>query len=91
MLSKAYLRKNPTPMISAKAPIRFKSFPPMSCSHSCFDRDGGLFPGAIAGCATGRSCPGGVGRCSGIGEGRAGEGGVCTGRARAPDTGGAAA
>src|SRR5580658_4981333 len=36
----AYLRKNPIPMMVARAPIQFSSRPPISDSHSIFLDDG---------------------------------------------------
>ena len=47
----AYWRKNPTPSMSASAPIRLRSFPPIRASHSSFDRDF-----ARTGGAAGRAC-----------------------------------
>src|SRR5215467_7327240 len=37
----AYRRKKPMPIISASAPMRLSSFPPISASHSALVREGG--------------------------------------------------
>src|SRR3990172_5779591 len=41
LLSKAYLRNNPTPIMRAKAPMRLSNFPPTNASHSSRVREGG--------------------------------------------------
>src|SRR3990170_3721702 len=54
LLSKAYLRNNPTPIMRAKAPMRLSSFPPTNASHSSRVREGGeAGAGAETGTGTG--------------------------------------